>query len=76
VRQKLAKDVSARGEENARAAGFAPDTLISTARLRPAVLPGIECLVVDHQLAVQQIQLFESRVAMRWIFGSWREPHE
>src|SRR4029450_2977387 len=63
------KDVSGRGEENARTAGLAPDTLIDGVGLPPVVVPRIELLVVDHQLAVQQIQLFDTGMTMRRIVG-------
>src|SRR5207245_3171194 len=65
--RRSAKYVSGRGEENACAAGLAPDTLIGRAGLRPIVISGIEFLVVDHQLAVKQIQLFDYGVAVRRI---------
>src|SRR4029453_2318445 len=73
---RSAKDVSARGEEDARTAGLAPHTLIDGAGLPPVVVPGIELLVVDHQLAVQQIQLFDAGMTMGRILGSRRELHE
>src|SRR6266850_41158 len=57
---RSAKDVSGGGEENARA----------------VVIPGIELPVLDHQLAVKQIELFDSGVAMRRIVGARREPHQ
>src|SRR4030095_3927043 len=71
-----AKNVSGRGEQNARTAGLAPDTLIGGARLRPVVVPRIEFLVVDRQLTMQQIQLFDSGMTMRRIFGSRLAPYE
>jgi hypothetical protein len=74
--QKSAQDVSGRGEENAGAAGLAPDTLIGGTGLRPVIVPGIELLVINHQLAVKEIQLFDSGVAVRRIRGSRREPYE
>src|SRR4029453_6611159 len=73
---RSAKDVSGRGEEDARTAGLAPDTLIRGAGLPPVLVPRIELLVVDHQPAVQQIQLFDAGMTMGRILGSRREPYE
>jgi hypothetical protein len=36
----------------------------------------MEFLVIDRQLTMQQIQLFDSGMTMRRIRGSRREPHE
>ena len=74
--KQSAKDVSRGGKENARTAGLAPDTLIRGAGVRPVIVPRIEFLIVDNQLAVQQIQLFDSVMTMRRIAGSGREPYE
>src|SRR4029450_4079532 len=73
---RSAKDVSARGEEDARTAGLAPHTLIDGPGLPPGGGPGIELLVVDHRVAVQQIQLFDAGMTMGRILGSRREPYE
>jgi hypothetical protein len=70
------KHVSGGGEENARAPGLAPDTLIGAASLRPVVVTWIELLLVDPQFSVQEIQLLDSPMAVRRIVGSRRETHE
>jgi hypothetical protein len=40
------------------------------------VIAGIELPVVDHQLAVEQMQFFAFRMAVRRIFGSGREAYQ
>lgn len=73
---KSAKDVPGGGEENTRAAGLAPDMLIAGAGQSPVVIPRMECFVVDHQLAVKQIQFFDSGMAMRRIRSPRCEPYK
>jgi len=64
-----------RRDQNACAAGLAPDTMIDAVGLRPAVVAGMKLRVVDDQLAVKQVQLFDVLMAMGRIIGSRREPH-
>ncbi|HET9488874.1 MAG TPA: hypothetical protein VFR64_03820 [Methylomirabilota bacterium] len=45
-----AKDISGGGEEDTRAAGLAPDTMIGGAGLRSEVISRMECFLVDHPL--------------------------
>jgi len=40
------------------------------------VIPGIELPIVDHQLAVKQMQFFDSCMGVRRIFGSGREAYQ
>ena len=68
--------VFVRRKENARAAGFAPYTMIDAVGLGPDVIAGKELLVVDHQLAVKQMQFFHSGVAVRRIVGTRHEPYQ
>src|SRR5713101_5807823 len=74
--KKSEKYVFGRRKENARAAGFTPYTMIRAVGLGPDVIAGMKLLVIDHQLAVKQIQFFHSGMTMRRIVGSRREPYQ
>src|SRR5713226_9807911 len=74
--KKSKKYVFDRRQEYARAAGFAPYAMIDGVGLGPVVIAGIKLLVIDHQLAVKQIQFFHSGMAMTRIVGSRREPYQ
>src|SRR6266853_3048016 len=74
--EKSKKYVFDRRKENARAASFAPHTIINGVGLGPVVIAGIKLLVVDHQLAVKQMQLFHSGVAVTRIVGSRLQPYQ
>ena len=74
--KKSKKYVFDRRQEYARAAGFAPYAMIDGVGLGPVVIAGIKLLVIDHQLAVKQMQLFYSGVAVTRIVGSRREPYQ
>src|SRR5258708_33718935 len=67
--------VFGRRNENAGAAGLSPDTMINAVRLGPVVVAWVQLLVADHQLAVKQMQLFNSGMAVGRIIGSRREPY-
>jgi hypothetical protein len=47
------------------AAGFGTDEIA-----------GVKLLIVNHQLAVEQVQLFDTSMNMWRIIGSWLKPHE
>src|SRR5260370_23728580 len=68
--------VFGRRNENAGAAGLSPDTMSNAVRLGPVVVAWAQLLVADHQLAVKQMQLFNSSMAVRRIIGSPREPYQ
>src|SRR5260370_41367915 len=74
--KKSKKYVFDRRQEHARAAGFAPYTIIDGVGLGAVVIAGTKLLVIDHQLAVKQMQLFHSGVAVTRIVGSPREPYQ
>ncbi len=74
--RKSKQCVFGRRNENAGAAGFAPYTMIDAVGIAPDVIAGIKLLVIDHQLAIKQMQLFHSGMAVRRIIGSRREPHQ
>ena len=65
-----------RREQNARAASLAEDAVIDGIGLGPDVIAGIKFFIVDHQLAVKQMQLFDTCMAMGRVVRSWREPHK
>ena len=74
--KKSKKHVFGRCNENARAAGLSPDTMINAVRLGPVVVAWVQLLVADHQLALKQMQLFNSGMAVGRIIGSRREPYQ
>src|SRR5258708_16809289 len=74
--KKSKKYVFDRRQEYARAAGFAPYAMIDGVGPGPVVIAGIKLLVIDHQLALQQIKLFYSGVAVTPIVGSRAEPYQ
>jgi hypothetical protein len=57
-------------------ARLTPDAVIDAAGLGPDEIAGLKLLVVDHQLAVKQMQLFNTCMAMGRVVRSWRKPHE
>jgi hypothetical protein len=68
--------VFVRRNENARAAGFAPYTMIDAVGLGPDVVAGIKLLVIDHELAMEQMQFFNSGMAVLRIVRPRREPYQ
>ena len=62
-------------DQNACAAGLAPDTMIDAVGLRPEVVAGMKLRVVDDHLAVKQMQLLDVLMAVGRLVGSRREPH-
>src|SRR5260370_39769635 len=73
-KKKAKKYVFGRREENAGAAGLSPDTMINAVGLGPVVVAWVQLLVADHQLAVKQMQLFNSGMAVTRIVGSRPRP--
>jgi hypothetical protein len=73
--EKSKKHVFGRRHENARAAGFAPYTMIDGVSIIAVVIARIKFLVIDPQLAVKQMQFFHPGMAMTRIIGSRREPY-
>src|SRR5688500_18161260 len=65
-----------RCDEHARTSCFAPNTTIRRAGLPPIVVTGMELAVVDPKLAVEEVQLLDTRMDMGWILDAWLEPHE
>src|SRR6266481_1484600 len=74
--KKSKKHVFGRLNENAGAADLSPDTMINAVRLGPVVVAWVQLLVADHQLALKQMQLFNSGMAVGRIIGSRREPYQ
>src|SRR5690349_17113609 len=62
-----AQDVGERCDQQARAAGLAPHAAVTGPGLGAIVVAGMELAIVDPQLAVEQVQLFHARVAVRRI---------
>jgi hypothetical protein len=68
--------VSCRREQDTCAARLTPDAVIDTPGLGPDEIAGLKLFVVDHQLAVKQMQLFDTCMAMGRVVRSWGEPHK
>ena len=54
-----AQNVLGAGDEDAGAACLAPDTIIARSRRTVVVVPREELALVDPQLAVEEMQLFD-----------------
>jgi hypothetical protein len=50
--------------------------VIDAAGLGPDEIAGLKLLAVDHQLAVKQMQFFDTCMAMGRVLRSRREPHK
>src|SRR5258707_12582660 len=73
--KKSKKHVFGRLNENAGAADLSPDTMINADRLGPVVFTRVQLLVAGHQLAVEQMQLFNPGMAAGRVIGSPPEPY-
>src|SRR5436190_3376544 len=63
-------------DENAGATGLAPDALVARCRRTVIVVAGDELAVVDPQLAIEKMQLFDARMRMRRITRAGREAYQ
>src|SRR5215470_8979181 len=68
--------VFCRGEQEAGTAGLAPYTVVDAAGLSTNEVAGMNFLVVNHQFAFKQIQLFDACVLVGRIVGSGSEPDD
>src|SRR5262249_47525764 len=50
--------------------------MIHRASLGPDEISGAKLPVVDPQLAVKEVQLFNASMPVRRIVGSWRQPYK
>ena len=76
ARGASAKGILGAGDENAGAAGLAPDALVARSRRTVVVVAREELALVDPQLAVEQMQLFDARMRMRRVTRAGREAHQ
>jgi hypothetical protein len=67
------KDIFGAGDEDAGAAGLAPDALVAGSRRTVIVIAGQELLLVDPQFTVEKMQLFDAGMGMRRVAGAGRE---
>src|SRR5438105_12728337 len=72
----LPKDIFGAGDEDAGATRLAPDALVALSRRTVIVIAGHELLLVDPQLAVEEMQLFNARMRMRRVAGARREAYQ
>jgi hypothetical protein len=75
-RGRSKKFVVNRRQKKARAACFAPDTVIDAARIGANVIARIEFFVVNDQLTMKEMQFFNSAVAMWRIVCSRCESYQ
>src|SRR5688572_29206330 len=71
-----AKDIFGAGDENAGAAGLAPDALVARARRAVIVIAGEELARVDPEFAVEKMQLFHAGMGVRRIARAGRQPYQ
>ena len=71
-----AKGIFGAGDENAGAAGLAPDALVARSRRTVVVVAREELALVDPQLTVEEMQLFHARMRMRGVTRAGREAHQ
>src|SRR6185503_20812296 len=71
-----AKNIFGTGDENAGAAGLAPDALVAGARCTVVVVAREELAFVDPQLTIQEMQFFYAGMSMRGVTGAGREANQ
>src|ERR1051326_1201874 len=70
------KDIFGAGDEDAGAAGLAPDALVAGSGRTVVVVAWHELLLVDPQFAIEEMQLFDARMRMRRVTGAGRQAHQ
>src|ERR1051326_8342643 len=70
------KDIFGAGDEDAGAARLAPDALVAGSGGTVIVIAGHELLLVDPQLAIEEMQLFHPRMRMRRVAGARCEAYQ
>ena len=73
---KLSQLIAWRCDQHAGTPGLAPNSLVGRACFRAVVVSGVQLPIVDHELAMQQVQLLETAVSMRRIVRPGREADE
>src|SRR4051794_23361065 len=76
ARGASAEGIFGAGEEQTGAARLAPDTLVCRSGRTIVVVAREELTLVDPQLAVEEMQLFHTRMRMRRIARAGREAHQ
>src|SRR6185295_10402871 len=76
ARVASAKNIFGTGDENAGAAGLAPNALVTCARCTVVVVAREELAFVDPQLTVEEMQLFYACMSMRGVSGAGRETYQ
>src|SRR5690349_1967651 len=71
-----AKRILGAGDEDAGAAGLAPDPIVRGARRAVIIVARHELALVDPQLAVEEMQLFDPGMRMRGIARTRREADQ
>src|SRR5690348_5913481 len=71
-----AKSIFGAGDEHAGAAGLAPDALVARAGRTVVVVTRKEFALVDPQLPVEEMQLFDARMGMPWVTRAGREAYQ
>src|SRR5204862_2172636 len=69
------KDIFGAGDEEAGAARLAPDALVAGSWRTIVVVARHELLLVDPQFAIEEMQLFCTRMSMRWVTSAQRQAH-
>src|SRR5438105_9707511 len=64
------------GDEDAGAARLAPDAVVARSRRTVVVVARKELALVDPQLAIEEMQLFDARMRMRRITRATRQAHQ
>src|SRR5919202_17470 len=76
TRGALAQNVFGAGDEDAGAARLAIDALVARSRLTVIVVAREELALVDPQLAVEEMQLFHTRMRMRRVARAGCEAYQ
>ena len=71
-----AKGIVDTGDKNAGAACLAPDALVAGSRRTVSVIARQELALVDPQLAVEEMQFFDTGMGMRRITRARRQAHQ
>src|SRR5215813_2278375 len=76
ARSNSAENIFGARNENAGAACLAPDALVACSRRTVVVVAGEELSLVDPQLSVEEMQLFDASMRMRRVARTGREADQ